>query len=275
LNSFEFVLYEKREHIAYVTINRPDVMNALHGPAGAEMGRVWADFRDDPDSWVAIVTGAGDRAFSAGMDLRARAAANAATAAGEAPPPSTPLPNTGANPGFGGLTNPRNNNIWKPIIAAVNGYALGGGLELAMACDIIIAADHAQLGLPEPKRGIIAGAGGVHRLPRQIPLKIAMGYMLTGRHMSAQDAHRWGLVNEVVPLAELIPTAERWAREIMECAPLSVQATKQSAMQGLELSLEQAYNGSYEAVQRMMASEDSKEGPRAFAERRKPVWTGR
>jgi enoyl-CoA hydratase/carnithine racemase len=274
LNSYEFVLYEKRDHIAYVTINRPDVMNALHGPAGAELGQVWADYRDDTECWVAIITGAGERAFSAGMDLRARAAANAS---GEAPaqlPPAPPAAG-GSNPGFGGLTNPRGYNIWKPIIAAVNGYALGGGLELAMACDIVIAADHAQLGLPEPKRGIMAGAGGVHRLPRQIPLKIAMGYMLTGRHMTAQEAYRWGLVNEVVPLADLMATAEKWAREIIECAPLSVQATKQASMRGLELSLEEAYNGSYEAVQRLMGSEDSREGPRAFAERRKPVWTGK
>ncbi len=267
MSDYEFVIYEKRNHIAYVTINRPDRMNALHSGAGAELGSVWADYRDDADSWVAIITGAGDKAFSAGMDLRARAESNAA---GQ-PAPS----NQGPNLGFGGLTNPRNNNIWKPIIAAVNGYALGGGLELAMACDIIIAADHAQLGLPEPKRGIMAGAGGVHRLPRQIPLKIAMGYMLTGRHMTADEAHRWGLVNEVVPLADLMTTAERWAAEIMECAPLSVQATKQSSMQGLEMTLEEAYNGSYEAVQRMMSSDDSKEGPRAFAERRKPLWQGK
>jgi enoyl-CoA hydratase/carnithine racemase len=274
LNDFEFVIYEKRDHIAYVTINRPEFMNALHAPAGAEMGQVWADFRDDPDCRVAIVTGAGERAFSAGMDLRARAAADSS---GDAPRQLRPAPAeaSSANPGFGGLTNPRYYNIWKPIIAAVNGYALGGGLELAMACDIIIAAEHAQLGLPEPKRGIMAGAGGVHRLPRQIPLKIAMGYMLTGRHMSAREAHGWGLVNEVVPLAELMPTAERWAREIMECAPLSVQATKQASMQGLELSLDEAYNATYDAVQRLQGSEDSREGPRAFAERRKPVWTGR
>ena len=274
MSNFDFVIYEKRDHIAYVTINRPEFMNALHAPAGAEMGQVWADFRDDSDSWVAIVTGAGERAFSAGMDLRARAAANAAGDAPQQLRPALPA-DAGANAGFGGLTNPRHYNIWKPIIAAVNGYALGGGLELAMACDIIIAAEHAQFGLPEPKRGIMAGAGGVHRLPRQIPLKIAMGYMLTGRHMSAQEAHGWGLVNEVVPLSELMPASERWAREIMECAPLSLQATKQASMQGLELSLEEAYNGSYEAVQRMQGSEDSREGPRAFAERRKPAWTGR
>jgi enoyl-CoA hydratase/carnithine racemase len=261
-------VYEKRDHIAYITINRPEVLNALHGPAGAELGKIWGDFASDSDSWVAIITGAGERAFSAGMDLRARAAADAAGE--ERPPP----PAGAANPGFGGLTNPRHYNIWKPIIAAVNGYALGGGLELAMACDIIIAADHAQLGLPEPRRGIMAGAGGVHRLPRQIPLKVAMGYMLTGRHMPVQEAYRWGLVNEIVPLAELMPTAERWAREILECAPLSIQATKQSAMQGLEMSLEEAYNATYEAVQRMTGSDDSREGPRAFAERRKPVWTG-
>ena len=270
MNDLEFEKYEKAGHIAYVTINRPEMMNALHPPASQELGRVWQDFNEDDESWVAIITGAGDRAFSAGMDLRYRAATQ------DWPPTERQPPDRGANAGFGSLTNPRAAQIWKPIIAAVNGYALGGGLELAMACDIIIAADTAQLGLPEPRRGIMAGAGGVHRLPRQIPLKIAMGYMLTGRHMSAQEAHQWGLINEVVPAAELMATAERWAREIMECAPLSVRATKQAAMMGLDkLSLDEAVNGTYPAQEQMSGSADSREGPRAFAERRKPVWTGR
>lgn len=267
LNDFEFIKYEKADHIAHLTINRPEFMNALHPPAHAELARAWEGFETDDDAWVAIITGTGDRAFSAGMDLRNRAAANER---GEQPQASVH-----PNRGFGGLTNPRHSKIWKPIIAAVNGYALGGGLELAMACDIIVAAEHAQFGLPEPKRGIMAGAGGVHRLPRQIPLKIAMGYMLTGRHMAAQEAYRWGLVNEVVPLAELMPAAERWARDILECAPLSVRATKQAAMLGLEMTLEEAYNTQFPAQQKLQGSQDSREGIKAFAERRKPAWTGR
>jgi enoyl-CoA hydratase/carnithine racemase len=260
--NFEFISYEKAHRIAYLTINRPDVMNALHPPASVEMSQAWDDFAADPEVWVAIVTGAGERAFSAGMDLRYRAQNEGERIA---------MPDSG----FGGLTNPRKRQINKPIIAAVNGYALGGGLELAMACDIIIASDTAQLGLPEAKRGILPGAGGMHRLPRQIPYRIALGYMLTGRNIPADEAYRWGLVNEVVPPADLMDTARKWAQEILECAPLSVRAIKQAASMGLDMSLEEAYKTRFPAQEAMQGSEDSREGPRAFAERRKPLWQGR
>ena len=259
---FEFITYEKVDRIAYLTINRPDVMNALHPPACVEMSQVWDDFAADPEAWVAIVTGAGERAFSAGMDLRYR---NQTDGERVAMPAS----------GFGGLTNPRERAISKPIIAAVNGYALGGGLEMAMACDIILASDTATFGLPEAKRGILPGAGGMHRLPRQIPFRVALGYMLTGRSMSADEAYRWGLINEVVPAADLMETAKKWALEILDCAPLSVRAIKQAATLGLDMSLEEAYNTRFPAQEAMQGSEDSREGPRAFGERRKPVWTGR
>lgn len=259
---FQFIQYEKRGRIAYLTIHRPEVMNALHPAANAEMARAWEDYEGDDGCWVAIVTGSGERAFCAGADLRHRNESGGGTSLG------TPR-------GFGGLTNPRYAQCWKPIIAAVNGYALGGGFELALACDIIVAAEHAQFGLPEPKRGLVAGAGGVHRLPRQMPLKLAMGYLLTGRHMSAQEALRWGIVNEVVPLSELMATAERWAQEILECAPISVRATKQATMLGLERSLEEAYNTEFSWWPRVYASEDAAEGVRAFVEKRKPLWQGR
>ncbi len=219
----QFTRYEKKGHLAYITFNRPEVMNAMHPACHVEMEKVWDDFVGDKELWVAILTGAGDKAFSAGNDLKYTAAHH-----GE------PMPKWRG--GFAGLTD--RYDIVKPIIAAVNGFALGGGLEIALACDIIIAADHARLGLPEPRVGLMAGAGGVHRLPRSIPLKIAMGMILTGRHITAAEAHRWGLVNEVVPLKDLIPTAERWAAEIMECAPLSVQASKEQAYQGLHMSIE-------------------------------------
>ena len=266
--SFQLISYEKQGHIAIVTIKRPDFMNALNPPATAEMHQAWEDFNADPEMWVGIVTGEGDKAFSAGMDLRWRAQQDASGA----PPQS---PGDTVSGGFGGLTNPREVAIWKPLIAAVNGYALGGGLELAMACDIIVAADTARFGLPEVTRGIVAGAGGMHRLPRHIPLKIAMGYMLTGKHMTAAEAHQWGLVNEVVPADKLMETAKRWASEICAAAPLSVRASKQSAYLGLETTLEDAYNTRYPAQQAMTGSEDSREGPRAFAERRKPEWKGK
>jgi dehydration protein DpgD len=259
--AFEFIKYAKEDHIAYLTINRPDVMNALHAPAHQECARALEGFESDTNTWVLIITGEGEKSFSAGMDLRYRP-----------PEGSQPVPIPPG--GFAGLTNPRGCKITKPIIAAVNGYALGGGLELAMACDIVIAADTATFGLPEVKRGIIAGGGGVHRLPRQMPPKIAMGYLLTGKSMTAEEAHRWGLVNEVVPAPELLDTAKRWAGEIAEAAPLSVRASKEATLSGMDMSLEEAYNTTFPETQKMRGSNDSKEGTRAFAERRKPNWTG-
>src|SRR5881227_1396739 len=255
---FDFVRYEKRNRIAYVTINRPEVMNALHRPANEELSRVWDDVADDPAVWVAILTGAGERAFSAGNDLKWTATHGM---------PRMP------KGGFGGIVF--RDDIWKPLIAAVNGVALGGGLEIALACDIIVASDNARLGLPEPRVGLMAAAGGVHRLPRHLPLKLAMGMMLTGRQIPAAEAARIGLVNEVVPQPELMAAAERWAREILECSPLAVRASKQAALQGLGRPLAEAMAAQYPLVQRLFTSEDVVEGPRAFAEKRKPVWKGR
>ncbi len=259
--AYEYVLYEKKNHIAYITINRPEVMNSIHPPTTTELLAVWDDFANDSDSWVAILTGAGERAFSAGNDLKFTAQQGLGGGGGGMPPS-----------GFGGISH--RFDLWKPTIAAVNGYAVGGGLEMAMACDIIIAAEHAQLGLPEPKRGLVAGAGGIHRLPRAVPQKIAMGMILTGKHISAQDALRYGLVNEVVPLADLMSTAERWANEIIECSPGAVRYSKQGAMQGLDKGLEEAMRASYSEMEAWRASPDLAEGPRAFAEKRKPQWSG-
>lgn len=260
--SYEYATYEKKDKIAYVTLNRPQVYNSLHPPAHWELWRIWCDFRDDPDVWVAIVTGAGDKAFCAGNDLKYTAEHPEMLTSGDWPPG-----------GFGGITD--RFECWKPIIAAVNGVAMGGGLEIALACDIIVAADHARFGLPEPTVGMMAAAGGVHRLPRRIPLTQAMGMLLTGRHITAQEGYRMGLVNEVVPAAELMPTAQRWADEILRCAPLSVQATKQAALEGLGWPLSIAMDRNYPAVKRLWLSEDVVEGPRAFAEKRKPNWQGR
>ena len=162
----------------------------------------------------------------------------------------------------------------KPVIDRVNGYALGGGLELAMACDIIVAAEHAEFGLPEPRRGLIAGAAGVHRLPRQIVLKVATGYMLTGRHMSAQRAHELGLVNDVSPLDQLDELVDGYVEDILRCAPLAVRATKEAAMKGLDKMLPDAFTSTYEWETKRRDSYDAKEGPRAFAEKRTPEWRG-
>ena len=257
--TYEFINYDKKGRIAYVTINRPERLNALHPPANQELYHAFSDFRDDPDVWVAIVTGTGERAFSAGNDLKY-------TAEHGRRDRSLDIAR------FGGITS--NFECWKPIIAAVNGFALGGGFELALACDIIIAADHAEVGLPEPRVGLVAGAGGVHRLPRHIPLKIAMGMLLTARRIPILEAQKLGLINEVVPLADLMSTAERWANEILEVAPLSARASKQMAMSGLGWPLDVTMSRSFTEYQKAAASEDFLEGPRAFAEKRKPNWKG-
>ena len=258
--AYQYATYEKKGRLAIVTLNRPERMNALHPPAHVELEEIWDDFEQDPDVWVGILTGAGDKAFSAGNDLKYTAEHGRGTA----------RPRVS---GFGGITS----RTWmtKPVIAAVNGFALGGGFEMALSCDIIIAAEHARLGLPEPKVGLMAGAGGVHRLPRMIPYKIAMGYILTGRHMTAQEAHQYGIVNEVVPAAALMPTVEQWANDILACAPISIRASKQAAQEGLGYPLHVALQMQGSELNRMRFAEDTVEGPRAFAEKRKPNWQGK
>jgi enoyl-CoA hydratase/carnithine racemase len=256
----EFSQVERDGRLMIVTMNRPERMNALHPPANAELGKIFDEFCDDPGLWVAIITGAGDRAFSAGNDLK-----HTAKGTGELKAP--PM-------GFGGLTSRFDLN--KPVIAAVNGVAMGGGFEIALACDIIVASEKAVFALPEPRVGLAALAGGVHRLPRQIPLKQAMGMLLTGRRVSAQEGMQLGFVNEVVAPDELMAAARRWADQIAECAPLSVRASKEAALAGLDSSsLEEAMGRRYEAIRTMARSDDFKEGPRAFAEKRDPVWKGR
>ncbi len=256
----EFCRIERDGPVTTVTIERPEVMNALHPPANHELEKVFDEFCADPEQWVAIITGAGDRAFSAGNDLKYQAGSGGRVSVPER--------------GFAGLTARFDND--KPIIAAVNGVAMGGGFEIALACDLIVAADTAIFALPEPRVGLAALAGGIHRLPRQIPLKQAMGMLLTGRRVPAAEGRELGFVNEVVPAAELMAAARRWADAILECAPLSVRASKQAAHGGLEhAGLEAAMRAEYDGLGRMVRSEDFKEGPRAFAEKRKPSWQGK
>ena len=260
---YQYVLYEKKGHLAYITINRPEVMNALHYAANVELNEIFTDFKQDDELWVAIITGAGQRAFSAGNDLKATAEA---TARGESFISQKPVPFGGITAGF---------DCPKPLIAAVNGVAMGGGFEIALACDLIIASENARFALPEPRVGLFAAAGGVHRLPQQIPLKQAMGRLLTGRQVSAAEAYTMGLVNEVVPAEELLTAAERWAKQILECSPLSVRLTKEAAYSGLNHSFTEALQNDRPLLQRLFSSEDFVEGPKAFAEKRKPNWTGR
>ncbi|MBH77001.1 MAG: enoyl-CoA hydratase [Dehalococcoidia bacterium] len=240
-------------------------MNSLHVYANLELHEVWEDFANDDDLWIAVFTGEGSRAFSAGNDLKFSAEVARLPASER---PTARWPGTG----FGGLTS--RYNLHKPLVARVNGYALGGGFEMALACDIIVAADHARFGLTEPKVGLIAGANGVHRLPRQGPLKAVMGHMLTGRHMTAQRAYELGIVNEVVPADELDEAVDRWVTDILSCAPLSVRSTKETAMRGLEMALPDAAQTVFTWEMRRRQSPDAIEGPRAFAEKREPNWTG-
>lgn len=257
--NYEFIKLETIDRVLVVTINRPESFNSLHPAANSEMGDAFDDFAANDDQWVAIVTGAGEKAFSAGNDLKWTAQNQGKL---DIPPR-----------GFGGLTN--RFDLDKPVIAAVNGVALGGGFEIALACDIIIAAPNARFGLPEPRVGLAALAGGMHRLPRQIGMKNAMGMMLTGRHVEAAEAFRMGIAQEVTEPGQLMERAMAWAQEIAACAPLSVRATKQVAMASLGRPLEEAVAGNYPAVKKLFKSEDFVEGPLAFAEKRKPNWKGR
>lgn len=257
----EFCESERDGHVLTVTINRPEVMNALHPAANRELAGVWDEFQSDPDLWVGIITGAGDRAFSAGNDLKHQASGG--DMSGQ--PPS----------GFAGLTS--RFDLDKPVIAAVNGVAMGGGFEIALACDIIVASEQAVFALPEPRVGLAALAGGLQRLPRMIPLKQAMGMILTGRRVSAAEGKELGFVTDVAPHDELMGRARGWADQILECSPLSVRASKQAVMRSLNIAdvSEAMKNGQYPAVGDMFRSEDFVEGPLAFAQKRPPQWKGK
>lgn len=261
MSEYEFATTEQNGHILTVTINRPEVMNALHGGANHELAEIFDTFDADPELWIAIITGAGDRAFSAGNDLKATAAGGG----GLGFPAS----------GFGGLTS--RFDCVKPIIAAVNGVAMGGGFEIALACDIVVASENAVFALPEPRVGLAALAGGLHRLPRKIGLSRALPLILTGRRVSAAEGKEMGFVAEVVPRGELMEAAQRWADDILLCGPLSVRASKQVAIQGLDepdLSKAMASERDFSALKTLMGSDDFREGPRAFAEKRPPQWSG-
>jgi crotonobetainyl-CoA hydratase len=261
MSAYEFCKVQRDGKLTIVSINRPDVMNSLHPPANFELAKVFDDFAKDPEQWVAIITGEGEKAFSAGNDLKYQAAGNPITV-----PPS----------GFAGLTSRYDLN--KPVIAAVNGLAMGGGFEIALAADIIVAAETAVFALPEPRVGLAALAGGLHRLPREIGSKRALGMILTGRRVTAAEGLTLGFVNEVCKTGEAVAAAKKIAAQILECSPMSVRASKEAVYRGLaEPSLQAAIDGQrkYDAIRAMFTSEDLIEGPMAFAQKRPPQWKGK
>jgi crotonobetainyl-CoA hydratase len=242
-----------------LTIDRPEVLNALHPAAHRELAEAFDDFAGDPSARVAIVTGAGDRAFCVGTDLKALAADN------DHDKPAS---------GFAGITH--RFDLWKPVIAAVNGLCLGGGVEIVAACDLAVASADAVFALPEPRVGLAAlGGGALQRLVRQIGMKDAMWLVLSGEKIGADEARRIGLINEVVPPGQAQRRAREMAEVILKCAPLAVEASKQVMVRSLaEPDIDKALGATYPAAVRMLKSDDAREGPRAFSEKRTPVWTG-
>jgi len=261
------VTFETTERIATLTINRPLAMNALDGETLASLNKAWIDFRDNPELWVAIITGAGVKAFCAGADIKGLAHYYSSTT------PIQRKAKADREPGLGGIT--RNLEIWKPIIAAINGYCLAGGLEIALACDIRIASETATFGLTEVSRGIIPGAGGTQRLPRLVPLGKSLEMILTGESIDAQEAYRIGLVNRVVPPDQLLPEATRLAERICRNAPLAVQAAKEAVYRGMDLPLSEGLRLEQFLAEHIFQSEDAKEGPMAFFEKRPAQFKGK
>ncbi len=259
------LLFEKKNKIAYITLNRPEAFNAINGELWNALADAWYKVRDDPEIWTAIVTSAGEKAFCTGADLKEMGAAFAeAIKTGKAPTPPIPY-----------ITPMRGIQVWKPFIAAINGMALGGGLELALACDIRVAAEHVRLGVPEVKQGLIPGMSGTQKLPRLAPFGIAMEMLMTGEPITAQEAYRLGLVNRVVPMADLMKTAEAIANKINENGPVAVRAVKESAYRGIQMALDDALRFENLITVAVTNSEDALEGPRAFGEKRKPVFKGK
>jgi E-phenylitaconyl-CoA hydratase len=252
--------YQKEGHIATFTINNPEVLNALSPAAVAEWTDALIDFRDNKNLWVGIITGAGEKSFSTGLDLRSAGPGSGGGGGEGRPAPQETLV--------------RGLKLWKPLIAAINGYAFGGGLEIALACDIRIAADTAQLGLTEVTLGLIPGWGGTQRLPRLIPFSVAAEMMIMGKRITAQEALEVRLVHEVVPLKDLMTKAKERAEKICQSAPLAVAAVKEAMIRGASMTLEEGLALESEIGAKVIASKDFAEGRKAFMEKRKPEYKG-
>lgn len=254
------LLYEKRGKIAQITIDRPRALNSLDPETFKELSDALISYRDDNDLWAAVLTGSGNRAFCVGADIK-----DMLPMLSEIRNEWWRLPPTIL----------RGLELWKPIIAAVNGHALGGGLELALACDLRIAAEHATFGAPEVNLGIIPGWGATQRLPRAIPYAKAAEMIFFGQRIDAQEAYRIGLVNKVVPQDQLMPAAEEWAQKLSEMPPLAIRAAKEAMIRGTEMNLEEGLMLESRLMDVVVASDDHKEARNAWLEKRKPDLKGR
>jgi enoyl-CoA hydratase len=261
---YEALLYEKKARIGYVTLNRPRILNAQSPEMFEELAEVFGDIKHDPDVGVVILSGAGDRAFCAGADI------NFLKQLAQTTPVAAKTFVEKNRLAFGAIAH-----LGKPVIAAVNGFALGGGCELAMACHIRIASDNARFGQPEINLGLFPGAGGTQRLPRLVGKGIALEMMLTGEPISAQEAHRVGLVNRVVPAAELMETAEKLAQQILSKAPLAVGIILEAVQHGMEMSLAEGLQLEENLFGVICSTEDMREGTTAFLEKRPANFSGK
>ncbi len=253
------VLHERRGNVEILTINRPEARNAINGAVSKAMSGLMDELAEDADCWVVVITGSGDKAFSAGMDLKAFSSGEGDDI-------------MGVSGGFGGLTQ---RDFPKPIIAAVNGPALAGGFEIMLSCDLVVAAAHATFGIPEAKRGLIAGGGGLIRMPKRLPMAVALELAMTGDSIDAERAYALGLVNKVVPPDSLLPEAVALAERIAANAPLAVRYSKSVMRRAAEVPESEGWVINAEAVGVVFSSADAMEGPIAFAEKRPPNWQGK
>lgn len=260
-SGFQAITYEQIGKKVVITLNRPEVLNAVNRKMDFELHEAFKEIRDNPEVWVGIITGSGSRAFSAGHDMK-----------------EDPFEDGGAvsarreAPALGGIQD--ETKIWKPMIAAINGYCLGGGLEIALACDVRIAADRAEFGLPEVRWNLLAAGGGLSRLPQAIPSAAAMKLILTGERVGAQQALQWGLVTDVTSAADLMPLAHRIADRMLENAPLAMQYAKMISVRSSNVPIEDSLAMEQAWIHALHSTDDYKEGLAAFVERRPPKFKG-